>query len=117
MPGSAGAAVVEALAQAGRKMGAETVIVGTVFRFRERVGTQAGVTQPASVELALYAIDTKSRTVIWQGMFSETQQSLSENLFQMGDFFKRGARWLTAAELGQAGMTKLISRMRLKAPQ
>jgi len=115
MPSSTGPAVVEALAEAGRKVGAETVIVGTVFRFQERVGTEAGITQPASVELALYAIDTQTRTVVWQGMFSETQRSLSENLFQMGDFFQRGARWLTAAELGRAGMVKLISRMRFKA--
>ena len=117
IPSSAGPAVVGALARAGRKVGAEAVIVGTVFRYRERVGNQAGITQPASVEIALYAIDTKSETVIWQGMFSETQRSLSENLFQMSDFIERGGRWLSAAELGQAGMVKLISRMRLTAPR
>ena len=114
-PGRSGQAVRAALARAARKVGAQTIIAGTVFRYRERVGTGAGIKEPASVYLNLYAIEARTGTIIGQGSFRETQQSLSENLFKMGDFFERGGRWLTAAELSEAGMVKLLSRMALTA--
>lgn len=112
-PDQSGRAVREALAQAARKVGAEAIIAGTVFRYEERIGSGAGIQKPASVYLNLYSIDAKTAKILWQGSFKETQRSLSENLFQMGDFFQRGGRWLTAAELGEAGMIKLLTRMRL----
>jgi hypothetical protein len=34
-------------------------------------------------------------------IFDEDQQSLSENLFNMGKFFRRGARWLTVEDLSR----------------
>ena len=116
-PDQSGQAVREALAQAARKVGAQTIIAGTVFSYRERVGTGAGIQKPASVYLNLYSIDAKTAKILWQGSFKETQRSLTENLFQMGDFFQRGGRWLTAAELGEAGMIKLLSRMKLSAEE
>jgi nucleotide-binding universal stress UspA family protein len=112
-PSRPGEPVRQALAQAARKVGAEVVVAGTIFRFRERVGTAAGIQTPASVYLALYALEAKEGKIIWSGVFEETQRSLAENLFNVGDFLQRGGRWLTAAELGQSGLAKLLARMRL----
>lgn len=113
MPDRPGALVRMALAEAGRKVGATTVIAGTIFRFRERIGSEAGVEQAASVYLGLYAIDAQTGHILEQRFFEETQRSLAENLLRAGDFFSRGGRWLTAAELSRTGMIKLISRMRI----
>ena len=116
-PGRSGQAVREALAQAARKVGAQTVIAGTVFSYQERIGGTAGIKQPASVYFNLYAIEAKTAKILWQGTFRETQKSLTEDLFRMGDFFERGGKWLSAAELSEAGMIKLLSRMRVSAEE
>ena len=117
MPLRSGPDVRAALARAARKVGAQTIIAGTVFRYRERVGGGAGIKSPASVYFNLYSIDAKTARILWQGTFRETQKSLTENLFLMGDFFERGGRWLTAAELSESGMIKLLTRMKLSAEE
>jgi len=111
MPQQLGRPVREAIAKAGREVGAQAVLVGTLFRFEERAGSSLAITRAASVSLGLYLIEVETGEVIWQGFFDETQKSLSENLFKIQKFFNRGARWLTAAELGRYGLAELLRRM------
>ncbi len=110
-PEQAGEPIRLALAQATRKVKAEAVLAGTIFRWRERQGTSFGVSEPASVSLGLYLIDAKDGAIRWQAFFEETQRSLSENLLQAGAFLKRGGRWLTAAELSRSGIIQLLDRL------
>lgn len=111
MPQQLGPPVREAIAKAGREVGAQAVLVGTLFRFEERAGSSLAITRAASVSLGLYLINTETSEIIWQGFFDETQKSLSENLFKVQKFFDRGARWLTAAELGGYGLADLLAGM------
>jgi len=88
----------------GRQLSAEWVLAGTVWRYRERVGKSMGIEKPAPVAFTVFLVETETGRRLWQGVFDETQRSLSENVLKAPDFFRRGARWLTAEELARAGL-------------
>jgi hypothetical protein len=97
----------------GESLGANLMILGTVWRYRERIGGPAGSTNPASVAFDLYLIDVSTGNLLWTGNFDETQRSLSENVLDVGAFFKRGGKWLTANELARFGMKEVVSNLSL----
>lgn len=95
----------------GRRLEADAVIVGYLFRFKERVGKKYAVDFPASVAFDLNMVSTRSGELIWEGHFDETQQSLSENLLLIGKFIKRGGAWVTAGQMAADGLDDLIPKM------
>jgi hypothetical protein len=102
------ASPAELLAQTGRKVNADLVIQGYVYRFKERVGKNYAAESPASVAFDLYFIDCVEETVVWSGYFEETQQALTDDLRYMGTFFRRGARWITAEEMAREAMDMMF---------
>jgi len=82
---------------------------GTIYRFRQRVGTSLSVTTPASVAFAMELIRVSDGRAIWSRAFDETQRSLDENLLKLGGFLKRGGGWLTAEELAAFGLNEVMS--------
>ncbi len=104
------AAVKRALAVRGHDNDADVVLVGIVYRFRERIGKAYGVESPASVGFAMHLIRVADGRTIWSAHFDETQKSLGEDLFQLGTFLSRGGRWLTAEELAMWGLEKIFER-------
>ena len=98
----------------GEALKADYMMAGNVWRYRKRVGTAFSVERPASVAFAVYLVDMKTRRLIWQASYDETQQALLENLFNAKDFFKQGAKWLTAEELARYGMNKMFQEFPLK---
>lgn len=101
----------------GREVGADGVIFGRVFRFRERVGTRFGATEPASVAFELALLQVSTGKVVWEGQFDRTQQSLSENLIDLWMFWRAGPHWFTARELAGLGVEQLLGQMaRVAAP-
>ena len=101
------------LRQLGEAVYADAVLVGRVRRFRERVGDEWGVKTPASVAFVLDLVDVRRGDVIWSASFDETQKSLSENIFAIGDISERGVRWLTAEQLAHEGVKKAIAQLHL----
>jgi hypothetical protein len=101
------------LRQLGEAVYADAVLVGRVRRFRERVGDEWGVKTPASVAFVLELVDVRRGDVIWSASFDETQKSLSENIFAIGDISERGVRWLTAEQLAHEGVKKAIAQLHL----
>jgi len=92
----------------GRNLDADAVIVGHLYRFRERIGTQYSVEIPASVAFDIHLIDVKNGRLLWSGKFDETQQSLFEDLYQIGTFLRRRGRWITAKELAVSGLEGIL---------
>jgi hypothetical protein len=90
---------------------ADAVLSGRVQRYRERVGDEWGAKSPASVAFVLDLIDVRRGDVIWSARFDETQKSLSENIFAIGDIGQRGVRWLTAEQLTQEGVRKALAQL------
>ena len=109
--------LAKAIADTGRKLGVEGVLVGHVYRFRQRVGSAASVESPASVAFDLALVRVSDAQVVWKNSFDETQKSLSENLFNLGQYMKTGLRWLTAQELARVGMDQLMERFPWLRPE
>ncbi len=99
---------VGVVAKTGRRLGADAVVVGNIYRFRERVGSDYGAERPASVAFTLAMVRVEDSSVIWSAVFDETQHSLMENLFNIGTFFKRGGKWLTAEQLARYGLQEIV---------
>jgi hypothetical protein len=56
------------------------MVVGTVWKYRERGALVDMPDSTASVGFALYLIDTKTGVRFWRGAFDETQQALTEDV-------------------------------------
>lgn len=96
------------LARTGQRLGADAIIVGHVYRFRQRTGGGAASESPSSVAFDIYLIDCRQERVLWSAFYDYTQQALSENLGGIGNFFRRGGRWVTAEELAAAAMEDIF---------
>ncbi|HJX60234.1 MAG TPA: hypothetical protein VJ462_03000 [Thermodesulfobacteriota bacterium] len=97
--------------QAGKKLEADFIFIGYVFRFEERIGSPLGVERPASVSFDLHLFRLRDEKMVWLGKFDETQRPLSENLLKMGSFIRRKGSWLTAAELASVGMDEMLGKL------
>ena len=109
-----GRAEVEILIGLGRELGVDGVMVGHVYRYRERIGSRYSVERPASVAFDVDLVNVKDGGVVWVGSFNETQQSLSENLFRIDRFIKRKGRWATAKEMAVSGLESELKPLRKK---
>lgn len=101
---------VEIAQKIGQTLSAESVLLGYTYRWKERAGTDYAVNHPASVAFDLYLIRALDGSVLWKGKFDKTQQSLSENLFDMSTFLKGKGKWMKADELADLGLESLLSR-------
>lgn len=98
--------------EAARRLGADAVLVGHLYRFAERRGADYSVQQPASVAFDLHLLATNDR-LLWSRAVDETQQALSENLLAVGTFLKRGGRWVTVNELAAGGLDRILASLPL----
>jgi probable phosphoglycerate mutase len=94
-------------------LGAEAVLSGRIVRFRERDGRALAARGPASVEFVLTLRRTTDGALLWQGVYSQTQQALTENLAEAGTFIRGGGRWLTARELARLGVEDLVEQLEI----
>ena len=102
--------VRQALVEKGRQNKTDVVLLGLIYRFRERVGTGYSVESPASVAFGMHLIRVTDGRTIWSASFDETQKSLGDNLFQLGSFLSRGGRWVTAEELATSGLEEIFKK-------
>ena len=73
-----------------------------IYRFEERRGGNFAVEKPAGVGFHMHLM--KGNVVGRVFVFDEDQQALSQNLFNIGKFFKRGGKWVTADRLAEEGI-------------
>ena len=98
----------EHLVRVGQQVGADWVVAGGIYRFKERVGGTMSVESPASVAFDIALIDVDNARLIWTGHFNETQKPLSENILNFGSFVKRQGKWVSAAELTRLAMEEMF---------
>lgn len=94
----------------GRILGADSVMVGTISQYSERGGSEWGVESPSTVAFSVELLSTKDGRVIWETYYTETQQPLFDNLFEIKKFVKRGGKWVTADELAKEGARVVAKR-------
>ncbi len=97
--------------EVGKTFGADAVLIGQVYRWRDRIGADFGVESPASVAFDLSLIRPSDGAILWRGNYDKTQRSLFEDLFDYKTYIKSKGLWLTAKELAQFGLDKLLEDM------
>lgn len=86
-----------------RDFAATAVVLGRVLRFREREGSAAGSTRPASVSFEVTVYEAPTARRLWTGRFDETQQAITEAILRARQYPGGGTRWLSAAEFARWG--------------
>jgi len=92
----------------GEALGADMVMTGFVWRYKDRVGGDRAASSPASVGFTLILFQAAQSRILWSERYEETQQALSENILNAKAFFDRGGKWLTADELAREGLRKIL---------
>ena len=94
--------------EAGEQLHYDAVLITSVERYQARDGSEYAVITPASVSFTFKFLAVKSGQIIWSADFDQTQQPLFENVLKTRSTGS-GFRWLTAAELASAGLTKKLN--------
>lgn len=93
----------------GNCMQAQYVVAPQIIEWRELVAGQT----PAAVKMDIYLVDVASGRLAGRSHFQEAQQPLTSNLLQMGRFFERGGRWISATELATEGVKQAVKELGL----
>jgi len=94
-----------------RLVSADSVIYGTVHEYQDRVGSSYAASQPASVAFTLMFASLTVRQELWRAQFAKTQESLSQNAFNIVNFFQNQARWVRAVDLASEGVEDAIRNL------
>jgi len=92
----------------GNQLGAEAVLGGILYRYRERAGKAYSVSKAASIGFDLHLVRTSDGMVLWSARFDETQKTLTENMFDIFKFFKLGVRWLTVDDYAVQAVSETL---------
>ncbi len=97
-----------------KEMGFDMLIVPQILNWHERQGSAAGAVSSAEVNVNFYLIDARGEgELVNRSHFNEKQAGLADNLLSAGTFFRRGGKWLTAEQLAEEGMLKMIQEFGL----
>lgn len=102
---------IEILKRTGQAFSAEAVMVGYIYRWQERKGTDYSVDRAASAAFDLYLIRSNDGAVLWKARFDETQVPLSENILNMESFLKGKGKWMTVEDLAYSGLSEALDQM------
>lgn len=105
------------IVETGRILGADLVMAGYVYRFKERIGAAYSVDSPASAAFDVHLVDVSSRRILWTGRFDETQGSLFENLFKIGAFLKRKGAWITVDKMAVSALEDMLQTLVTLSPK
>ena len=96
---------------AAREFGATSVVLGEVYRWRERKGEALGASGAASVGFEVRLYDTRTTRRLWNSRFDETQRPLTEEIRNLRRYPGGGSRWLTASELARWGVAASVDAL------
>ena len=106
--GSMDISPLEVLQKVGGEVGADGVVAGYLFCYRERKGLDYAAEKPASVAFCIHLVRVADGVTVWKGIFDKTQSSLMENILDIIPFLRGGGRWMTADELSREGMREIL---------
>jgi len=98
----------EILKSTGRELEADGIVVGYLYRYRQRKGLPYSVEQPASVAFEIHLVRTNDGVLVWKGSFDKTQTALMENLLQAVSFYRMHGQWVTAEVLTEEGIHQIL---------
>jgi len=98
----------------GENLHADLVVVGTIWRFREKGTFQEMPDRPASVAFSVYLMEVASGNRLWRNTFDGTQKTLSEDVLGGLKQIKMGLRWLSVNELARYGAKNVFLKFPLR---
>jgi len=99
------------IARVGTEYAVDAVLFGQLVHLRERSGSAAGSTVPASVSFEVALRSTVNEKILWSAAFDETQPSLMEDPQRAAQLPGGGTRWLKAEELARFGAGRIASAL------
>lgn len=97
----------------GKEHNAAWLLVPQVLDWHEREGSEAGVTRSAHARLEFFLLDIDRGLPLNRSVFEEKQVGLIDNLFTVGEFFRRRGQWVSASDLAMDGMKNAITELGL----
>jgi hypothetical protein len=94
-----------------REVSADGILYGTVHRYQDRVGYSYAASQPASVAFTLFFADLNTKQIIWRAQFARTQESLSQNAFNVMNWLQHEGRWVRAVDIATQGVNEAIANL------
>jgi hypothetical protein len=92
----------------GESLSADAFLAGYVWKWKDRKGAEFAVESAASVDVDLYLVSLRGKGVVWKFEYDKTQQSLAENLLDLNTFLRAKGRWLSAFELAELGLERMV---------
>jgi nucleotide-binding universal stress UspA family protein len=92
----------------GENLQADLVVVGTIWRFREKGTLTETPDSPASVAFSVYLMEVAGGKRLWRNAFDGTQKTLSEDVLGGLKQIKMGLRWLSVNELARYGVKSVL---------
>jgi len=90
-----------------RELQADAALMGYLYRWKDREGSDYAIRNPASVFFDLRMVGAEKGSILWEGRFNKTQRSLNENLLDIKTFLKGKGKWMTAEALAEVGLKDL----------
>ncbi len=100
--------LIKSLQSIGGRHKADGVMIGYLYAFRDRRGGALGAETPAYVSFEVVLLSVATGRLLWQPKFSETQEPLNQNLFELGKFIQRKGRWVTAREMATQALKEML---------
>ena len=82
------------VARTGQRLGADAVLMGHVYRFRDRTGTGAASESPSSVAFDIYLIDSQKEQILWSAFYDYTQRRPLRKTLPIPPRFSLKACWV-----------------------
>ncbi len=92
----------------GESLSADLMLVGTVWRYRDRGAIEGLPDQPSSVAFALYLVEAESGRRLWRGIFDMAQDFALQDMSRFSDRIRMGLKWLSADELARHGVSEVF---------
>jgi hypothetical protein len=93
----------------GKSLSADLIVIGTVWRYRDKGAIEGFPEKPASVAFALYLVEPETGRRIWRGIFDETQEYALKDMSKFTDRIKMGFKWLSGDQLARYGVKQILS--------
>jgi len=97
----------------GESLDANLVMVGTVWRYREKSILVDMPEGAASVGFARYIVNVDTGVRRWRGAFDGIQKALSDDVIVGFKQLGMGLRWLSAEELARYGVNSVLRKLPL----
>lgn len=93
----------------GKKVDCDGVLLTTVRRFKQREGTEYASEEPASADLHMALMHSRTGAVLWAADFRETQESFLDNILSYDKMQSRGFKWVSVEQLVEQGIKERLA--------